>query len=65
MWLLHPACSLEYWAFELLVLIAGLLPNSTVSTSLIAMWYVSRLDRSAGSDARVQSIPRLIVKQNS
>ncbi|XP_037483855.1 protein DETOXIFICATION 19-like isoform X1 [Triticum dicoccoides] len=28
---------LEYWAFELLVLIAGLLPNSTVSTSLIAM----------------------------
>ncbi|CAN6183478.1 unnamed protein product [Urochloa humidicola] len=28
---------LEYWAFELLVLIAGLLPNSTISTSLIAM----------------------------
>ncbi|KAL6840665.1 hypothetical protein ACP4OV_029529 [Aristida adscensionis] len=28
---------LEYWAFEVLVLIAGLLPNSTVSTSLIAM----------------------------
>ncbi|KAM0895587.1 hypothetical protein ACQ4PT_023744 [Festuca glaucescens] len=28
---------LEWWAFELLVLIAGLLPNSTVSTSLIAM----------------------------
>uniref|UniRef100_A0A0E0AK97 Protein DETOXIFICATION n=1 Tax=Oryza glumipatula TaxID=40148 RepID=A0A0E0AK97_9ORYZ len=28
---------LEYWAFELLVLIAGLLPNPTVSTSLIAM----------------------------
>ncbi|KAF8663836.1 hypothetical protein HU200_055170 [Digitaria exilis] len=28
---------LEYWAFELLVLVAGLLPNSTVSTSLIAM----------------------------
>ncbi|KAL6657995.1 hypothetical protein ACP70R_005775 [Stipagrostis hirtigluma subsp. patula] len=28
---------LEYWAFELLVLIAGLLPNSTVNTSLIAM----------------------------
>ncbi|KAF8669512.1 hypothetical protein HU200_051315 [Digitaria exilis] len=28
---------LEYWAFELLVLIAGLLPDSTVSTSLIAM----------------------------
>jgi MATE family multidrug resistance protein len=29
---------LEWWAFELLVLIAGLLPDSTVSTSLIAMW---------------------------
>lgn len=28
---------LEYWALEVLVLIAGLLPNSTVSTSLIAM----------------------------
>ncbi|KAF8700315.1 hypothetical protein HU200_034247 [Digitaria exilis] len=28
---------LEYWAFELLVLIAGLLPDSTLSTSLIAM----------------------------
>ncbi|KAJ1277251.1 hypothetical protein BS78_05G280700 [Paspalum vaginatum] len=28
---------LEYWALELLVLIAGLLPNSTISTSLIAM----------------------------
>ncbi|KAL6840666.1 hypothetical protein ACP4OV_029530 [Aristida adscensionis] len=29
--------SLEYWAFELLVLMAGWLPNSTVSTSLIAI----------------------------
>ncbi|KQK16109.1 protein DETOXIFICATION 19 [Brachypodium distachyon] len=28
---------LEYWAIEFLVLLAGLLPNSTVSTSLIAM----------------------------
>ncbi|XP_062222676.1 protein DETOXIFICATION 19-like [Phragmites australis] len=28
---------LEIWAFELLVLVAGLLPNSAVSTSLIAM----------------------------
>ncbi|KAL6845482.1 hypothetical protein ACP4OV_024977 [Aristida adscensionis] len=28
---------LEIWAFELLVLVAGLLPDSTVSTSLIAM----------------------------
>ncbi|KAK9092590.1 hypothetical protein Syun_027501 [Stephania yunnanensis] len=28
---------LEYWAFELLVLLAGLMPNSEISTSLIAM----------------------------
>ncbi|XP_068654761.1 protein DETOXIFICATION 19-like [Aristolochia californica] len=28
---------LEYWAFELLVLLAGLMPNSESSTSLIAM----------------------------
>jgi MATE family multidrug resistance protein len=29
---------LELWAFELLVLIAGLLPHPTVDTPLIAMW---------------------------
>ncbi|XAR68322.1 hypothetical protein NMG60_11003409 [Bertholletia excelsa] len=28
---------LEYWAFELLVLLAGLMPNSEITTSLIAM----------------------------
>ncbi|CAA3006015.1 DETOXIFICATION 19-like [Olea europaea subsp. europaea] len=28
---------LEYWAFEILVLLAGLMPNSEVTTSLIAM----------------------------
>ncbi|KAI3828239.1 hypothetical protein L1987_02336 [Smallanthus sonchifolius] len=28
---------LEYWAFELLVLLAGILPNSEITTSLIAM----------------------------
>ncbi|KAL8505811.1 hypothetical protein ACS0TY_016873 [Phlomoides rotata] len=28
---------LEYWAFEILVLLAGLMPNSEISTSLIAM----------------------------
>lgn len=33
--------SLEYCAFEILVLVAGLMPNSEVTTSLIAMWYVS------------------------
>ncbi|KAL7582766.1 hypothetical protein Lser_V15G45358 [Lactuca serriola] len=28
---------LEYWAFEILVLLAGILPNSEITTSLIAM----------------------------
>ncbi|KAL0320658.1 UNVERIFIED_CONTAM: protein DETOXIFICATION 18 [Sesamum radiatum] len=28
---------LEYWAFEILVLLAGLMPNSEISTSLVAM----------------------------
>ncbi|XP_020554420.1 protein DETOXIFICATION 18 isoform X2 [Sesamum indicum] len=28
---------LEYWAFEILVLLAGLMPNSEITTSLIAM----------------------------
>lgn len=28
---------LEYWAFELLVLLAGILPNAEITTSLIAM----------------------------
>jgi hypothetical protein len=50
---------LEYWAFELLVLIAGLLPNSTVSTSLIAMWYVSRLDQIQMSACRGSSLNEL------
>ncbi|KAK1431005.1 hypothetical protein QVD17_14195 [Tagetes erecta] len=29
---------LEYWAFEILVLQAGILPNAEITTSLIAMW---------------------------
>lgn len=28
---------LEYWAFEILVLLAGLMPNSDITTSLVAM----------------------------
>lgn len=31
--------SLEYWAFELLVLLAGLMPDAENTTSLIAIWY--------------------------
>jgi hypothetical protein len=30
----------EHWSFEILVLLAGLLPQSQLSTSIIAMWYV-------------------------
>ncbi|PPD76371.1 hypothetical protein GOBAR_DD26703 [Gossypium barbadense] len=29
--------NLEYWAFEILVLLAGLMPNSEITTSLVAM----------------------------
>jgi MATE family multidrug resistance protein len=32
------ACSFEYWSFEILVLFAGLMPESQLSTSIIAMW---------------------------
>jgi hypothetical protein len=40
-----PKCfaSLEYWAFEILVFLAGLMPGSEISTSLIAIWYVQLL----------------------
>ncbi|KAI9186970.1 hypothetical protein LWI28_022884 [Acer negundo] len=34
---LYFSSSLEYWAFEILVLLAGLMPNSELTTSLIAM----------------------------
>lgn len=30
--------SLEYWAFEILVFLAGLMQNAETTTSLIAMW---------------------------
>ncbi|XWS11011.1 hypothetical protein CRYUN_Cryun38cG0047100 [Craigia yunnanensis] len=29
---------LEFWAFEILVFLAGLMPNSEITTSLIAIW---------------------------
>lgn len=37
---LYPA-SFEYWAFEVLVFLAGLFPDSEITTSLIAIWYGS------------------------
>ncbi|KAF8695559.1 hypothetical protein HU200_037408 [Digitaria exilis] len=33
----------EYWSFEILVLLAGLMPESQLSTSIIAMWYAFSL----------------------
>jgi len=33
--------SLEYWAFEVLVFLAGLMPDSQITISLIAIWYAS------------------------
>ena len=35
--------SLEYWTFEILVFLAGVMPNSEVTTSLIAIWYFASL----------------------
>ncbi|GMI63644.1 DETOXIFICATION 18 [Hibiscus trionum] len=53
---------LEYWAFELLVLLAGLMPNSEVTTSLIAMCvnteaiaYMTTYGLSAAASTRVSN----------
>lgn len=32
-------CSLEWWAFETLVLLSGLLPNPQLETSVLSIWY--------------------------
>ncbi|KAL3652570.1 hypothetical protein CASFOL_002251 [Castilleja foliolosa] len=53
---------LEYWAFEILVLLAGLMPNSEISTSLIAMCvnteaicYMVAIGLSAAASTRVSN----------
>ena len=33
------ACSLEWWSFELLILLSGLLPNPELETSVLSVWY--------------------------
>ncbi|PON40074.1 Multi antimicrobial extrusion protein [Parasponia andersonii] len=38
---------LEYWAFEILVFLAGLMTNSEVTTSLIAIWLASHVNTEA------------------
>jgi len=34
-------CSLEWWSYELIVLLSGLLPNPQLETSVLSVWYVS------------------------
>jgi MATE family multidrug resistance protein len=36
-----PLLSLEWWTFELLLLLAGLLPDSKLETSVLSVWYSS------------------------
>lgn len=31
--------SLEWWSFELLILLSGLLPNPELETSVLSIWY--------------------------
>jgi MATE family multidrug resistance protein len=31
-------CSLEWWSFEILVLLSGLLPNPQLETSVLSIW---------------------------
>jgi hypothetical protein len=31
-------CSLEWWSFELLILLSGLLPNPELETSVLSVW---------------------------
>lgn len=31
--------SLEWWSFELLILMSGLLPNPELQTSVLSVWY--------------------------
>lgn len=32
-------CSLEYWCFEILVILAGLLPNPKLELATLSVWY--------------------------
>jgi MATE family multidrug resistance protein len=31
-------CSMEWWSFELLVLLSGLLPNPKLETAVMSVW---------------------------
>lgn len=32
-------CSLEWWSFEVVILLGGLLPNPELETSVLSVWY--------------------------
>ena len=36
-------CSMEWWSFELLVLLSGLLPNPKLETAVMSVWSKSML----------------------
>lgn len=33
-------CSLEWWTYEIVILLGGLLPNPEEETSVLSIWYV-------------------------
>ncbi|CAJ1957113.1 unnamed protein product [Sphenostylis stenocarpa] len=51
---------LEYWAFEVLVFLAGLLPNPHITTSLIAIWVSNELG--AGNPERAKHAMNVTLK---
>ncbi|KAK2638994.1 hypothetical protein Ddye_026789 [Dipteronia dyeriana] len=53
---------LEYWAFEILVLLAGLMPNSEVTTSLIAICTRVSNELGAGNLDRAKSAMAVTLK---
>lgn len=62
--------SLEYWSFELLVLLSGLLPNPKIELSVLSIWYDICLSWSAFSRMPLQAqkgwvIMKLLSPQNS
>ncbi|KAK1583085.1 hypothetical protein Q3G72_020823 [Acer saccharum] len=53
---------LEYWAFEILVLLAGLMPNSELTTSLIAMCTRVSNEYGAGHLEQAKSATAVVLK---
>ena len=32
-------CSMEWWSFEVMVILSGLLPNPKLETAVLSIWY--------------------------